>query len=159
MLVLTSLAQFQNMYSVVKAAVRFNSKLSNDFISNIGAKQGDPRSSLLFLYFVNDIVSSFNENIEGLFELNDMKLFILLFADDAVLFAQTPEALQSLLNDLSPYCDTWDLKINTNKTKNIIFERGRHTKFDFSLNNTVLEIVTSFKYLYPRYTKLVLTTI
>ena len=105
------------------------------------------RTSLLFLYFVNDIVSSFNENIEGLFELNDMKLFILLFADDAILFAQTPEALQSLLNDLSTYCDTWGLKINRNKTKIMIFERGRLTKFDFSLNNTVLEIVTSFKYL------------
>ena len=137
----------QNMYSVVKAAVRFNSELSNYFISNIGAKQGDPSSSLLFLYFVNDIVSSFNENIEGLFELNDMKLFILLFADDAVLFAHTPEALQSLLNDLSTYCNTWGLKINTNKTKIMIFERGRHTKFDFSLNNSILKIVTSFKYL------------
>jgi len=63
-----------------------------------------------FYYFVNDILTIFNANIEGLFTQDDLKVFILLFADDAVLFAHTPEALQSLLNDLQYYCTTWKLK-------------------------------------------------
>ena len=29
----------------------------------------------------------------------------------------------------------------------MIFEKGRHTNFDFYLNNTKLEMVTVFKYL------------
>lgn len=72
---------------------------------------------------------------------------MLLYADDAVLFARSPEALQSILTDLERYCRIWGLKINTSKTKTMIFEKGRHTTFDFYLNNTKLEVVSSFKYL------------
>ena len=72
---------------------------------------------------------------------------MLLYADDAVVFATSPDALQSLLYDIETYCITWGLKINTAKTKIMIFERGRHTKYNFTLNNTTIEVVDSFKYL------------
>ena len=72
---------------------------------------------------------------------------MLLYADDAVIFATSPESLQSLLRDIETYCTTWGLKINTSKTKVMIFERGRHTRHDFILNNTIIEVVESFKYL------------
>ena len=71
----------------------------------------------------------------------------MLYADDAVVFAKSPEALQSILADIESYCNIWGLKINTAKTKAMIFEKGRHTHFDFYLNNVRLEVVTSFKYL------------
>ena len=70
---------------------------------------------------------------------------MLLYADDAVVFATSPESLQSLLRDIETYCTTWGLKINTAKTKIMIFERGRHTHHDFILNNTIIEVVESFK--------------
>ena len=50
------------------------------------------------------------------------KIFLLLFADDAVLFAENPLSLQLLLNDVEKYCKAWRLKINTNKTKVKVFE-------------------------------------
>ena len=109
------------MYNTLKAAMRFNSNMSTFFNSNIGVKQGDPSSTILFSYFTNDIIVNFDQNIDGLFKLNGAILFILLFADDAVLFAHTPTAIQSLLNDLQNYCQTWGLKMNTNKTKIMIF--------------------------------------
>ena len=56
-------------------------------------------------------------------------------------------ALQSLLNDLHTYCNTWGLKVNTSKTKIMIFENGRHTQHIFYLNDAILDIVTFFKYL------------
>ena len=108
-------------------------------------KQENPVS--FFYYFVNDILTNFNDNIEGLFTHYGLKLFILLFADDAVLFAHTPEAMHSLLKDIQYYCNTWKLKVNTNKTKLMIFEDGRHTTRAFLLTNTVREIVKTFKYL------------
>ena len=43
------------------------------------------------------------------------------YADDAVVFAKSPEALLSILHDIESYCTLWDLKINTKKTKAIIF--------------------------------------
>ena len=137
----------QAMYRVVKSCVRYKSENSSFFTSNIGVKQGDPSSGLMFLFFINDILTNINSNIDGIFTLNEMKIFLLLFADDAVLFAQTPAALQSMLNDLEQYCNTWGLKINTNKTKVMIFERGRSTNHDFILCDKTLEIVQSFKYL------------
>ena len=93
----------KNVYKSVKATVRYKNNFSPFIDSNIGAKQWDPSSSLLFLYFVKEIVHNLNDNIDGLFELKHMKMFIILFADDAVLFAHSPKALQSLLNDLSVY--------------------------------------------------------
>ena len=83
------------MYSSVKAAVRFQGDTSNFFNSNFGVKQGDRSSSLLFLFFVNDIRTNLNSNIDNLFTVDELKLFILLFADDTVLFAHSPQALQS----------------------------------------------------------------
>jgi len=82
-----------------------------------------------------------------MFTQDDLKVFILLFTDDAVLFAHTPEALQYLLDDLQYYCTTWKLKVNTNTTTIMIFENGRHMMHDFLINNTVLEVVKTFKYL------------
>ena len=73
-----------------------------------------------------------------MFTQDDLKVFILLFTDDAVLFAHTPEALQYLLDDLQYYCTTWKLKVNTNTTTIMIFENGRHMMHDFLINNTVL---------------------
>lgn len=39
------------------------------------------------------------------------------------------------------------LKINTSKTKAMIFEKGKRTHYDFLIYNNVLEHVDSFKYL------------
>ena len=131
------------MYSVVKSIVRYKSTTSAFLDSNIGVKQGDPSSSLIFLFFINDLLLNLNSNIDGIFTINELKKF----CDDAIIFAETSDALQSLLNDLNTYCNKWGLKVNTKKTKIMIFETGRHTHHDFILNDTVLEIVTTFKYL------------
>jgi hypothetical protein len=135
------------MYNTVKSCIRYKSELSDFVDSNIGVKQGDPSSSLLFLFFVNDIVNNFNMSIDGLFSSDELKLFMILFADDAVIFAQSPTALQSLLDDLYHYCTKWGIRINTNKTKIMIFEKGRNSNNRFKICNTELETVTSFKYL------------
>ena len=107
----------QAMYRVVKACVSYKSENSSFFTSNIGVKQSDPSSGLMFLFSINDILTNINSNIDGFFTINEMEKFVLLFADDAVLFAQTPAALQSMLNDLEQYYNTLGLKINTNETK------------------------------------------
>ena len=72
-----------------------------------------------------------NSNIDGIIGIEDIHIFLLLFADDAVPFAQDPESLQSILYDIENYSNIWGLRLNTNKTKIMIFENGRHTNYDF----------------------------
>ena len=45
-----------------------------------------------------------------------LKLYILMYADDTVLLAESPEDLQKYFDTLNEYCNNFDLKINTSKT-------------------------------------------
>jgi len=135
------------MYAVVRSCVRYNNHHSDFFESHIGLKQGDPSSPLLFMFFVNDLSLNINTDLDDIFTLNEIKYFLLLYADDQALFAKSPTALQSMINDLVNYCDTWGLTINTQKTKVMIFEKGRPARHDFYIYNTAIEAVNAFKYL------------
>ena len=117
----------KSMYATVKLYIKYKNSFSHFFDSQIGLKQGDPSSPILFMLFVNDMIDSVNSNINDIFTIDDIKLFIILFADDKVVFAKSPHALQSLLSDVENYCTTWGIKINTNKTKVMIFEKGRRS--------------------------------
>ena len=90
----------KSMYSVVRSVIKHNGKLSNSIHSHLGVKQGDPSSSLLFMMFVNDIVKSVKTDLDGLFSTDELKLFLILYADDQVLFASSPTSLQSMLSKI-----------------------------------------------------------
>jgi hypothetical protein len=53
-----------------------------------------------------------------------LKLYILLYADDTVIMAESNEDPQVLLNVFGEYCKKWKLKVNAEKTKIFIFSRG-----------------------------------
>lgn len=71
---------------------------------------------------MNDLINNINGNIENIFNMDDLKLYMLIFIDDMALFPQKQDALQSRSNDLLLYCNTWKLKVNTTKIKVMIFE-------------------------------------
>ena len=122
--------------------------MSDSFESLQGVKQGDPLSPLMFIFFINDLSHEIEPmSNDDVFVNNTLKLFSLMYADDAVLFSKTKQGLQCMLDKLSIYCKTWNLKVNTNKTKVMIFERGRKTYADFYFNGKKLDLVESFKYL------------
>jgi hypothetical protein len=84
-----------------------------------------------------------NDDIEVYF-----KLYLLLYADDTVIFAETAAELQSALNAMYLYCETWKLKVNTAKTNVVIFSKSRQSEnIDFIYNNERLTVVDEFQYL------------
>ena len=86
------------------------------------------------MMFVNDIISNINTDLQGIFSIDEVQLFLILYADDQVLFSTSPTTLQQMLNDVETYCNAWGLKINVSKTKVLIFEKGgRHTNYNFFL--------------------------
>ena len=58
-----------------------------------------------------------------------MKLYILLYADDTIIMADSPDDLQATLNGLYDYCKAWSLSVNISKTKVVIFSKGKVRRF------------------------------
>jgi hypothetical protein len=138
----------KSMYSTVQLCVRSNGLLSNYFESCQGVKQGEPMSPLLFLLFVNDIVENFQVDEDFCVKMSNILLFIILFADDTVLFAKTPGQLQSFLDQLDVYCNRWNIEVNTDKTKIVVFQRGNSVvNNSFYYRDVCLVIVKEFVYL------------
>ncbi len=146
------------MYSDVKSRVSFNNQTSNIFASEIGVRQGENLSPLLFSLYLNDLQNYLeNLNINDLKSITTdaeeelhifFKLFLLLYADDTVLLAESSSDLQILLNTFSDYCNQWKLKINIDKTKIMVFSKGKvSNNLKFFINGRELEIVKQYKYL------------
>ena len=119
-------------------------------------RQGGNLPPFLFSIFLNDHENYFLENhvprVKCEFADNDLvtyfKLFVLLYADDAVIFSETHDDLQRTLNAFSDYSTHWKLTANVSKTKVMIISRGRqNANINFYLNNTKLVIVQEYNYL------------
>ena len=150
----------KNIYKNIKSCVLINNKTTDFFISNIGVRQGENLSPLLFNLFLNDLEDFFIENnVNGIecseHHLDDslmvfLEIFLLLYADDTIILSNTAEGLQNALDTYSRYCAQWKLTVNYNKSKILIFSNQTQTDFsdnEFLLDNEKLEIVTEFKYL------------
>ena len=59
---------------------------------------------------------------------NYLKLFVLMYADDTILLAESEDDLQHVLSAMFSYCNTWKLQVNVNKTKIVVFSRGKIRK-------------------------------
>ena len=86
----------------------------------MGLRQGENLSPVLFSLFLNDLeeyldsrhCSGFNLNVTDN-EINVyLKLLVLLYADNTVIFATDPESFQHNLEVFYEYAQLWKLKIN-----------------------------------------------
>ena len=146
------------MYQGIKSRIVCDGQQSDYFVCNNGLRQGENLSPFLFSLYLNDLEDFMNmNNVHGLDSIsadmeNDfnlyIKLFILLYADDTILFSESKEDLQLQLDIIHEYCSMWKLKVNINKTKAMIFSRGRsNDDIVFRYNNEVIDIVKKFNYL------------
>ena len=68
-------------------------------------------------------VKSISEDFKNELQIY-VKLLTILCADDTVLLAESAEELQSELNYFYEYCEKWNLKVNTRKSKVMVFSKG-----------------------------------
>ena len=138
----------KSMYTSVQSCVKTSTGLTGYFNCPAGVKQGCILSPLLFCLFLNDLQNFLSIGSHGI-DLDMCTIYMLLFADDLVLFAESKVELQRLINRLKLYCDTFKLKINLNKTNVMVFRNGgylRHYEKWF-YDNIPLRVVTYYKYL------------
>ena len=151
-----------NMYGQAKSCVIKDNEMSSLFECNIGVRQGENLSPMLFALFLNDFSLFLQDKCCGINllpkKLNKhakqneiqvyIKLFTLLYADDTLVLAESPEDLQTALDALHEYCNTWSLHVNSDKTKIVVFSRGKVRRLpSFHFNNRELSVVDDYVYL------------
>ena len=135
--------------------VQYNNNQSEFSPCLTGVRQGENLSPFLFSIYLNDLEKYFIElngnplellSEESINELNVfIKLFVILYADDTVILTDTKKGMQNALNIFQSYCEIWKLEVNVNKTKVIIFSKGKiRPKYEFKLQTKTLEIVDSY---------------
>ena len=137
-------------FKLVKLGLRGNIlNIVKSMYQNVKSRVKMCLSPLLFSLFLNDIEDKFIHSVSEGLDVDMFKLYMLLYADDRVIFANDTEELQLGLNLLSEYCTSWKLKVNATKTKVLIFRKGGTLQRNlvFMYEDQPIEIVKSFKYL------------
>jgi len=131
-----------SFYIDIKSCVKNGDLQSNFSPGETGVRQGEKLSPFLFALYLNELEEYLSENsVNHLEFLNEnciqhtsiqhtsigmyLKLFILLYADETVIFAESAEELQTALNIFEKYCSEWKLSINVSKTKIVVFSKRR----------------------------------
>jgi len=121
------LDSLMEMYREVTMAVRVRGELGPEFHANMGVKQGDPLSPLLFGLFIDRIESVFSNILPGVgIQMGNMLVQVLLYADDLVLVAESPAQLQSMLDVLQNFCACNSLTVNVKKSEVVVFNKQHH---------------------------------
>jgi hypothetical protein len=150
-----------NMYETAKSCVKQQSIKSGLFSCNMGVRQGENLSPLLFSFFLNDFETALRTSYNGLTNFRDwsrilgtdsveffINMYVLLYADDTLVMAESPQELQSALNEVSQYCNKWGLTINQTKTKVVIFSKGKVRKqFNFKIGDLAIGTASEYCYL------------
>ena len=94
----------------------------------------------MFKGFFDDIGDYLNKKC-GIVISNELLLLHLLWADDLILMSNTPEGLQTQLDQLLQYCADWQMIVNILKTKviNLDLRKPQITHIFFILTIRLLK--------------------
>ena len=141
----------QHMYRTARSVVSYDGFTSSEFPCHKGVRQGCPLSPLLFSLFISDLEHELLANSSGKVRIGEQEVRVIMFADDLVLLAETSAGLQQSLSALYHYCHSWQLTINADKSKVMIFSKTSRTystsNLTFFVGERKIEIVSSIKYL------------
>ena len=113
-----------NTNTTAKSCIKINDRCMSDFFEcNQGVRQGRIPCHK-YAIFINDMNTCFRKSFNGLTMVCDLiidkrqtndvcvflKLFLLLYADDTIIMAESATELQDFLNAVYHYCKLWSLK-------------------------------------------------
>ncbi|OMJ25129.1 LINE-1 reverse transcriptase-like protein [Smittium culicis] len=106
------LNMIKGMYDAPKITVRVGNEVSNPTECLCGVRQGCPASPILFDFYINDIFKGVRGvRVPGL----TSRIPGLLFADDAVLLAESSADLQAALDTITEWSDNCEMAVNASK--------------------------------------------
>lgn len=132
----------ENIYAKSTAQVKLE-RTGEEFPIERGVRQGDPISPKLFSAVLEMIFRNLQWERNGL-NINGDKLNHLRFADDIVLFSETPDSLEDMLQQLSDESAKVGLSMNISKTKVMT----NSAKKDIRINDGQMKIEYVNEYIY-----------
>ena len=137
----------KSMYTNLKTRVFSNGIKSEPFTNSLGVRQGECLSPFLFSMYLNDLEYELSIPNAGI-DIGYMKLMLLMYADDVVIFANSAESLQAEIDRLYIYCMKWKLSINVEKTKVCVFRKGtRLPRAQWKYGGVELNVTNKMHYL------------
>ena len=135
----------ESLYLQSEACVRVQGKNSEWFEVTMGVRQGSTMSPWLFNVVIDSIVREARESFQGGVQLEGSKVQFLFFADDLVLVAEN-EDIKKNAEVLKEVMAKWSMRINWQKTKVIVVQRGGG-KCHLVVDDVEVEAVQTTKYL------------
>ena len=118
------------MCEPVKTCVRNNDVYTDHFECTDGLRQGCLLSPGLFSMFANELTKIIESSgLRGIQLFPDLlEIFILHFADDIALVADTTSGLQRQLSLLSPFCMEYKISVYIGRKKGLYLGRVGESK-------------------------------
>jgi len=141
--------RLREIYSETISRVSDGGRRSDSFWTEKGLRQGCPLSPTLFAAYIADLDESLRKAQNGGIVLGRTKVWSLAYADDIVLVAKDEEEMKIMMKGMEKYVDRKKMTLNSEKSKVLIFKRGRgkQEKTRWSWKDKEIEEVKEFKYL------------
>ena len=121
-----------NMYKQAKSYVQFHKSQSEFFSCLAAVRHGENLSPILFVIYLADLEAFLKNKYKGLPFLKEkivqdgqidlfLNLFVLLYADDTIIMAETKDELQLAIDGMKEFCNENKLSIKSQKSKNMFF--------------------------------------
>lgn len=114
---------FSTWYSTQSFCIRWASSLSSHFTVRNGTRQGSILSPLFFNIYTDNLSFTLKSIPVGCY-INNRCLNHLMYADDMILIAPSPVALQELVQVCEAFIKENDLQLNKTKSKFMVFKNS-----------------------------------
>ena len=135
----------RNLYWHQKAYMRTEDGLSPEIHIKIGVRQDCVLSPCLFNLYTENIFGAINTN-KGI-KIGGTTINNLRYADDTVLLAETEEDLQDILNEVNRIGKTFDMKMNSKKTKTMLVSKDvTSIKVSVNIDGDIIKQTDNYAY-------------
>jgi len=135
----------QNIYEKSQSAVRIGNDYGEWFQTDVGTRQGDPLSPLLFIAYLERVMDQVRQSTCGI-NVGGILINNLRFADDIDLIDEDLSSLQRQIELTKTAAEQSGLMLNINKTKTMVFG-DRNIENKIQVTDGTIENVEKFEYL------------
>ena len=109
-------------YENTTSKIFYSNTFSESYNVDLGVKLGCilSLSPILFAMYLNDL----NDVLPGGVTVDNIHIKVLLYADNILILSDSSFQLQDMINVLFNYCQMWNLKVNIDKSKVLVFRNG-----------------------------------